>query len=215
MQDGLFDNPPPPILCAHKNCQREIAYRTVGDLGRWRWIHVKTNQSQCDSSGTQWARPAKDSLCPRCDKPMPREYCWDGCQVRGECPLGFMARGMAEGGVQVVTPEGFLKLRAEEAHARRGDPVTSHEAAASIKSEEIRRSQQGVLSMFRKYGPMHDVALQERYLFNATENADLPRQSESGIRTRRSELVTKGVLEDSGKTTVLPSGRKAIIWRIA
>jgi hypothetical protein len=214
-QDGLFDNPPPPILCEHANCRKEIAYRTVGDLGRWRWIHVATNQSQCDSSGTQWARPAKGSLCPRCDKPMPREYCWDGCQVRGECPLGFVGRYVQEGAVRVVTPEEFLKLRAEEAHARRGDPVTSHEAAASIKSEEIRRSQQAVLQCFRWHGPMHDVALVKHYMADAgTGSADFPKQSESGIRTRRSELVTKGVLEDSGQKAVLPSGRRAIIWRI-
>lgn len=42
-----------------------------------------------------------------------------------------------------------------------------------------------------------------------------PRLSDAGIRTNRSELVKKGVLEDSGKTTTTKYNRKAKIWQRA
>jgi hypothetical protein len=224
MQDGLFDNPPPPIICEHANCRKEIVYDSVGSLGRFRWIHVKSGMSQCDSSGTQWARPGRDTQCPKCDKPMPRNYCWDQCRVIGECPLGFMARDIEEGngqGIVIMTPEEYVErtperraARAEIAHARTTDPITSHEAAASIKSEELRRSQQAVLAMFHSFGPMHDQLLVERYGYT-TSSRGLPVQSESGLRTRRRELVDQGMLEDSGRKIVLDSGRKSIVWKLS
>lgn len=230
-QDGLFDNPPPPILCGHENCKRPIAWRSVGSLGRWRWVHADDNTSQCFPSGTQWAKPADDQRCSRCEKPKPADWCWDGCRVMGECPLGYLARDIAESpqavrelhergpGIAIMTPQEYVERTPERraareeqmAHARRTDPVTSHEAAASIKSEALRRSQLGVISMFQRFGPMHDVALVERYM---EHGEGLIQQSESGIRTRRSELVTQGLLEDSGSKALLPSGRRAIIWRM-
>lgn len=161
-QLGFFGDEPSRPECAY--CHQPIEWASIGDHGRWLWLHMNDHMARC---------------------------------------LGLPGKFATPGGSQ------------EEAHARRGDPVTSHMAAASIKSEEIRRSQQGVLSMFERYGPMHDVALVERYMLNAAPISDLPQQSESGVRTRRSELVTKGVLEDSGRKEQLPSGRKAIVWRIA
>jgi hypothetical protein len=41
-----------------------------------------------------------------------------------------------------------------------------------------------------------------------------PRQSESGLRTRRRELVDMGLVVDTGRTETLPSGRKAIVWGV-
>jgi hypothetical protein len=97
------------------------------------------------------------------------------------------------------------------AHARSTDPETSHEAAASIGSDKIRVSQQIVLDLLRVHGPMHDRTLADVYAMLA----HLPPQSESGLRTRRSELVARGLVVDSGERVVLPSGRKAIIWKAA
>ena len=222
-QDGLFDNPPPPIICGHANCKRVIAFRSLGQFGRWRWVHADDNTSQCFSSGTQWARPADDARCSRCEKPKPADYCWDGCRVIGECPLGYLARDIAESPLAVRelhergvpdqrVPDPPAPVR-EEPHAvaRRGDPITSHEAAASIKSEELRRSQLAVLAMFQRFGPMYDQSLVQQY---QDHGEGYPQQSESGIRTRRRELVDQGVLEDSGEKVVLQSGRKSIVWRI-
>lgn len=237
MQDGLFDNPPPPILCFHGNCRKEITYAPIGQFGDWRWIHVGSNQSQCTREGSQWAKPASNTMCSRCEKPMPQNYCWDQVRVMGQCPMGFLARDIEESPravrdlynrVQVdslgrpQSPNDVLRqqMNAEltegpsddvRARARTSDPITSHEAADSITSEAMRRSQLGVLAMFQRFGPMHDVALIERYMAYGEGH---PVQSESGIRTRRSELVAQGVLEDSGEKVRLDSGRRAIVWKL-
>jgi len=89
---------------------------------------------------------------------------------------------------------------------RKTDPQTSRDAAESVTSERIRKSQSEVLSLFYVYGPMTDKQLVERA---AIRNV---KQSESGLRTRRSELVTLGKLKDTGKRKRLDSGRKAIVW---
>jgi len=94
------------------------------------------------------------------------------------------------------------------AHARTTDPETSHDAAASIRSERIRASQVAVLDTFRQHGPLTQEELVTRY-------ARAPMQSDSGLRTRASELVALGKLVDTGKRRKLKSGRKAIIWRAA
>lgn len=93
------------------------------------------------------------------------------------------------------------------AHARKTNPETSHEAAASVKG--IRASQAAVLSVFRDAGrSMCDDEMERLYL----ATTGLPQQSESGVRTRRKELVDAGKLRDTGQRTVLPSGRRAILW---
>lgn len=100
------------------------------------------------------------------------------------------------------------------AHARRSDPVTSHEAAASIPSEKIRISQDAILTVFRRVGPMYDEELQSHYL-RLQGIAGLPAQSESGIRTRRKELVDKGRLRDSGRKVTPPGkNRRSIVWEL-
>jgi hypothetical protein len=101
-----------------------------------------------------------------------------------------------------------------EAHARRDDPWTSHEAAGSIPSEEIHRSQEAVLDCFTLTGPMYDRKLQREYDRYRVPNL-WPEQSESGIRTRRKELVDRGRLKDSGRSVRRPSGRKSIVWELA
>jgi hypothetical protein len=88
------------------------------------------------------------------------------------------------------------------AHARRSDPATSHDAAASVR---VRQSQRAVLRMFLAYGPMTDTELVVR-------TAEI--MSASGARTRRSELVDKGFVEDSGPRVKLPTGRLAIVWKV-
>lgn len=134
-------------------------------------------------------------ICGRCRKPEPREYCWE--QLTTSCPLGYGPRYYGT----------------DRANARTTDPITSKEAAASIKSDAIRRSQEAVLGMLKRYGAMYDQQLVDRYLYYSTIDGDIPTQSESGIRTRRSELVSKGLVKDSGDKALLPSGRRTIIWK--
>lgn len=101
------------------------------------------------------------------------------------------------------------------AHTRTTDPVTSHSAALSVRVTE---NQQHVLNVLRNEGPMTDVQLVRRYNYWHGAVVNMPRQSESGIRTRRAELVDKGLvralIDDEGEyvTQRLPSGRQAILW---
>ena len=89
--------------------------------------------------------------------------------------------------------------------ARSTDPSTAHLAAASVRN--ISQVQAAILRTFRRHGPMCDDQLM-------TMLPMFPPQSESGVRTRRKELVRKGLLKDSGETTTLPSGRESIVWEL-
>jgi len=91
------------------------------------------------------------------------------------------------------------------ANARRTDPATSHDAARSLSPDKLRDSQKAVLGHFRKFGPMTDTDLVNMYVG--------PPQSRSGLRTRRSELAGRGLIEDTGARKRLPTGRNAIVWR--
>lgn len=101
--------------------------------------------------------------------------------------------------------------RAPLAHARSSDPETSHRAAAALG--DIRASQREVLQLFRRYGPMTDKALVE-----AAEHAGV-KQSASGLRTRRHELVELALVIDTGRRMKVyhktERVREHIIWKLA
>lgn len=93
--------------------------------------------------------------------------------------------------------------------ARTSDPETSHEAAASLP--DLRASQQAVLTVIKQIGACTDEWLV--YCYPATAQArELPRQSPSGIRTRRKELVEQGLVEWTGEKRPIASGRNARVW---
>lgn len=87
--------------------------------------------------------------------------------------------------------------------ARRTDPVTSHLAAQTV---DVKRGRHIVLTCLRQYGPCTDDMLY-------TDPIVYGNLSPSGARTRRSELVQDGLVEDSGQRVTTQSGRKAIVWR--
>ena len=96
------------------------------------------------------------------------------------------------------------------AFARKTDPQTSHEAADSVI--EVTDTQYKIWSLLRK--PMTDRDLVAEFNeWVAAGFADMA--SESGIRTRRSELVAAGKVVDTGRREVLPTKRKAIVWQTA
>lgn len=90
-------------------------------------------------------------------------------------------------------------------NARRTDPQTSHDAARSV--ENVTETQAFIMKALTR--PATDVELVDRY----RNMKRAPRASESGIRSRRAELVDKGLIIDSGLRVVLPSGRRAIVWK--
>lgn len=105
-----------------------------------------------------------------------------------------------------------LPLFPEEPHAvaRHGDPETSHEAAASISPDVLRASQVAVFDCFVMFGmPVCDETAYGYYQRNESL-----KQSPSGFRTRRSELVRQGKLVHDGYGTT-PSGRRTRLWRLA
>jgi hypothetical protein len=94
------------------------------------------------------------------------------------------------------------------AYARRTDPDTSHEAAASIK--DMRKQHFTVLMLLSAWP---EGATDEELLGYAREMG-VP-ISDSGLRTRRSELVNKGLVEFTGEKKRTLSGRRTRVWRVA
>lgn len=91
--------------------------------------------------------------------------------------------------------------------ARLTDPRESHEAAASVTG--LTEKQNAVLDCLTGHR-LTDHDLASRYESLRVDRG-WPQQSESGLRTRRSELVARGLIEKAG-TGRLPSGRNAAVW---
>lgn len=94
-------------------------------------------------------------------------------------------------------------------HARVTDPQTSHDAANSVTNTA--QTKTAIVEIYKKFGPLTDPELIIKY-YEMVAKGLAPNASESGIRTRRSELVTMGIIENTGFKEKLPSGRNAIIW---
>lgn len=115
-----------------------------------------------------------------------------------------------------VEPEGVFVVSAPTrvARARTTDPTTSHEAAASIK--DLTANQRAVHRIFLDWQgtAMTDDTLVSRYTQAAEANRfpAIPYQSPSGIRSRRSELVHDGFIENTGAKAINGNGNKAILW---
>ena len=95
--------------------------------------------------------------------------------------------------------------------ARKKDPKTSHDAADAVT--HIAQTQKRILQLLEDYDQMSDVGILECYRF-FVETKGWNLVSESGLRTRRKELVFLGMVEDSGFRVKLDTGRTAISWQI-
>lgn len=91
-----------------------------------------------------------------------------------------------------------------QAHARRDDPITSHRAADAV-TIDLARLQRRVLDWAKKQGNgFHDVELENAFMDHG-----------STFRTRRRELVDKGLIRDSGRKVRIPGeARQRIVWII-
>jgi hypothetical protein len=97
------------------------------------------------------------------------------------------------------------------AFARKSDPVTSYEAAASVHS--ITETQRAIFTALSNR-PMTDEQLVDAY-YQMVDFGSAPLASPSGIRSRRAELVQMGYVIDSKERQRLASGRNAIVWKAA
>lgn len=85
---------------------------------------------------------------------------------------------------------------------------TSFDAWRSL--DGLAAAQAAVLQVLAEVGPCTDEHLVAVY----RSEPDMPRQSPSGIRTRRSELVRAGLVVDSGGRDQTISGRWAVAWTV-
>jgi hypothetical protein len=88
------------------------------------------------------------------------------------------------------------------------DPTTSHQAEASATG--LAESYRIILGILRESGPMNDEKLISTW--RKTQNK---KASDSGIRSRRSELTATGLIVDTGDRIKMESGRMSIVWGIA
>ncbi len=116
---------------------------------------------------------------------------WCICGSRRDAPN----HGYPEPPAEVVSP-----IRAV---ARRSDPDTSWEAARSVTN--LRKSQEEVYAVLAASDGLTDEQI-GNWLHAS--------QSPSGLRTRRAELVARGLVVDSGKRRVGPTGRRMIVWAV-
>lgn len=87
------------------------------------------------------------------------------------------------------------------AHARRGDPSTSHQAAAQVNvSDQARR----VLFAYASGQALLDVEAYRRAGYT----------SASGLHQRCSDLRQAGLIERTGQKAQTPSGRLGYLCRI-
>lgn len=123
-----------------------------------------------------------------------------------------------------ITYEEALRQAAESYNAtvppryapvsRTTDPETSRQAAASISVDKMRETQKVILDILDRFGPAcdEDIAVMARQLESLGE---APKQSPSGLRSRRAELVTAGLVRDSGERAKTSSGRQTIVWELS
>lgn len=95
--------------------------------------------------------------------------------------------------------------------ARVTDPLTSHQAAASVAEPETMRDK--VLALFEAVDSYNASGVTDEELLTLYE-ARFGYISPSGCRTRRKELVDLALVEDSGLVRKTKSGRNTIVWRL-
>lgn len=107
--------------------------------------------------------------------------------------------------------------------ARTSDPETSHTAARKA-GRRLGMKQLAVLHLFQQlhaFGPPFNAITDERLVQeyegdwrNVEPMTWYPTQADSGLRTRRNELVTLGYVEDSGSRGETSHGGASVRWRL-
>jgi hypothetical protein len=77
--------------------------------------------------------------------------------------------------------------------------------------QHLTEARAAVLWVLREIGPSTDEHLVAVY----RGSPEVLRQSPSGIRSRRAELVRDGWVRDSGRRECTLAGRAAVVWEVA
>lgn len=93
--------------------------------------------------------------------------------------------------------------------SRISDPVTSFEAAASVRN--ITETHQNIVTILEDLRQATDEEI-ANYYAQAVGVYGWKKVSPSGLRSRRAELVDAGILKDSGVKGRTASGRLTIKW---
>jgi hypothetical protein len=96
------------------------------------------------------------------------------------------------------------------AKARNTDPQTSHDAADSVT--DISDTQAAIMLLLRST-PMCDERLVEQYTYWQPLDG-YPRATPQSIRSRRAELVKKGLVEPAGFKEIMSTGRFGQVWQV-
>ncbi len=123
---------------------------------------------------------------------------------------GVPSGPVAGGGGQVeATPSAGALPAAIVPAARATDPATSHEAAATITVQRMRADHQLVLAALHDHGPMTDFGIA------AKVSVALGRMVKAtSLGVRRKELVTLGLVRNSGRRAPSDTGTSSIVWAL-
>ncbi len=95
------------------------------------------------------------------------------------------------------------------------DPDTSHEAAASVKHDTVKRLQTAIVWALGLGAMTDEMLLGFVAKQRAREGGVHVTTSPSSLRTRRSELVDMGVVEAvPDRYGITISGRRCKVWRL-
>jgi hypothetical protein len=105
----------------------------------------------------------------------------------------------------VTAPQ--ILMAGDTARTRFTDPLTSHQAA---DSNNIAESSAAVVRILREAGQFGLSDWEIEYEHRKADGL----YTGARLRTARHELTDAGLVEDSGDTTLTPSGRRCKIWRL-
>jgi hypothetical protein len=92
------------------------------------------------------------------------------------------------------------------------DPASSWDAAGQQSEEKLNRVQSTILNLYRRYGPMIDEQLCERYIEHERKDSTIQWATAQSIRSRRHELLVKGFCVDTGNQGRTTLGNSATIY---
>jgi hypothetical protein len=99
------------------------------------------------------------------------------------------------------------------ARARNTDPQTSHKAAAGIQN--ITQLQGRIMEVFMD-APMHSMGYTDDELIKEYGRmwGNFFPSSDASLRTRRSELVARKLIKDSGQKRPSKNGHDSTVWMV-